>query len=518
VSPLFDAYVMVDWSAASVPRTGADSVWICVLERQDDGLAPPRLVNPETRPAGIAILADVLSDLVARDRVTLVGFDFAFGFPAGFAGSLRHDAPDWSHVWKEIHARIDDRGDNRNNRFAVAAELNRRVSGNAFPFWGCPPPQRSAHLAATRPGNYGPGTLAEYRITDRRAKGPQPVWKLAYAGSVGSQSLVGIAHVFRLRHHPWIEEVTRIWPFETGLRPLARADANGWRVLLAEVYPSMVPVCAEAGEVKDRAQVRTLARHFAELDGQGRLAALFAGPDGLTAEERLAIEREEGWILGIEAAATPPSPTASRYHYLRDPEEIYRQSFARIRADPGLASVRPDLQPLAIRLVHACGMPDIVSDLTASAGATAKGRQALHRGAVILVDSKMVAAGIIGDRLAAANLVVCTLGDPQVPGIAGRRSTTRSAAAVDLWRPHLAGAIVAIGNAPTALFRLLELLDEGLAPPALVLAFPVGFIGAAEAKEALIAHPSAVPFVTLRGRRGGSAFAAAAVNALAEES
>lgn len=202
------------------------------------------------------------------------------------------------------------------------------------------------------------------------------------------------------------------------------------------------------------------------------------------------------------------------FDYLRDPAAIYRRSFALVEAESDLDSLPPALRGLAARLVHACGMPDIVGDLAFGCDPAAAGREALAAGAPILTDATMVAAGVIGRRLPASNPVICRVGDADTAALAGQRETTRSAAAVDLWGDDLAGAVVAIGNAPTALFRLLERLAEGAPRPAAVLAFPVGFVGAAESKEALIAHAGDLPFVTLRGRRGGSALAAAAINAL----
>lgn len=203
--------------------------------------------------------------------------------------------------------------------------------------------------------------------------------------------------------------------------------------------------------------------------------------------------------------------------YLRDPEAIYRASFAAIRREAPIERLPPEMQVLATRLVHACAMPDIVADLAWTPGAIEAGYRALVAGRPVLVDSMMIAAGIRRDCLPARNPILCTLHDPGIAERAAADATTRSAAAVELWRDHLSGAVVAIGNAPTALFRLLELLADGAPPPALVLAFPVGFVGAAEAKEALIGRQPTVPYVALRGRRGGSALAAAAVNALALE-
>lgn len=201
--------------------------------------------------------------------------------------------------------------------------------------------------------------------------------------------------------------------------------------------------------------------------------------------------------------------------YLRDPEEITRRSFEIVRAEADLSALPAPLADVAVRLVHACGMPDIVAELAWRPEVAAAGRDALAAGAPILADCHMVADGVNAQRLPANNPVICRLDDPEVPALARSLETTRSAAAVDLWADDLAGALVAIGNAPTALFRLLELLVEGAPRPAAVLAFPVGFVGAAESKEALIAAGLEVPYLTLRGRRGGSALAAAAVNALA---
>ncbi len=204
--------------------------------------------------------------------------------------------------------------------------------------------------------------------------------------------------------------------------------------------------------------------------------------------------------------------------YIRNGEEIYRQSFAMIRSEANLESLSTDLAHVAVRLIHACGMTDIVEDLATSADAVQIGRAALIKGAPILCDAQMVANGIIRHRLPANNEVICTLNYPEVPEMAQRINNTRSATAVELWKPLIHGSVVAIGNAPTALFHLLELLDEGMAKPALILGFPVGFVGAAESKAELAANSRGVPFITLHGRRGGSAIAAATVNALAKES
>ena len=203
--------------------------------------------------------------------------------------------------------------------------------------------------------------------------------------------------------------------------------------------------------------------------------------------------------------------------YQRDGARIYRESFAIIRAEADLSAVPADLEPAVVRMIHACGMTDLPADLAWSPGVGRAARQALADGAPVLCDSAMVADGITRSRLPAGNRVICTLRDPGVPELAARLGTTRSAAAVERWRGDLAGAVVAIGNAPTALFHLLELIDAGAPRPAAIVGIPVGFVGAAESKQALAAHPAGVPYLTVRGRRGGSAITAAAVNALAGE-
>ncbi|MFI7599186.1 precorrin-8X methylmutase [Actinoplanes sp. NPDC049681] len=201
--------------------------------------------------------------------------------------------------------------------------------------------------------------------------------------------------------------------------------------------------------------------------------------------------------------------------YVRDGAEIYRRSFATIRAEADLSGLPADVARVAVRMIHACGMVDLVRDIAYSPGVVTAARKALLGGAPILCDAQMVASGVTRKRLPADNEVVCTLRDPAVPELATAIGNTRSAAALDLWGDRLGGAVVAIGNAPTALFRLLELMAAGAPRPAAVLGIPVGFIGAAESKDALA--ESGLEYLIVRGRRGGSAITAAAVNALASE-
>jgi precorrin-8X/cobalt-precorrin-8 methylmutase len=208
--------------------------------------------------------------------------------------------------------------------------------------------------------------------------------------------------------------------------------------------------------------------------------------------------------------------TARRFDYVRDGAEIYRRSFATIRAEANLAHFAPEEEGVAVRIIHACGMVEIAGDLVFSPQAAHRARRALQNGAPILCDSKMVAQGVTAARLPRRNAVICTLEDPATAALAEALGATRSAAALELWRERLEGAVVAIGNAPTALFHLLEMLSGVSARPACIIGMPVGFVGAAESKEALIEEAPA-PYITVKGRKGGSAMTAAALNALASE-
>lgn len=203
--------------------------------------------------------------------------------------------------------------------------------------------------------------------------------------------------------------------------------------------------------------------------------------------------------------------------YIRDGAEIYRQSFATIRAEADLDRFPPDVSQAVVRMIHASGQVDLAADVAFTPGVVAAARDALKNGAPILCDAHMVAAGITRKRLPADNQVVCTLRDSRVPDLAAEMGDTRSAAALELWGDQLDGAVVAIGNAPTALFRLLNMIEAGAPRPAAIVGGPVGFIGAAESKDALIDHPSRIEHLVVRGRRGGSAITASAVNAIASD-
>lgn len=292
--PLFDAYIMVDWSAAAVPRSGADSIWYAEYRREGRGLVRRALANPRTRGAASAELAERLARLAKDGRRVLVGFDFPLGYPSGAARALGLDGAPWAGTWRMLADRIEDAETNANNRFELAASLNRRLSGADFPFWGRPARRSLPGLSPRRPRAHRPDEPAERRLCERRVPRAQPVWKLAYAGSVGSQALTGIPRVWEIRHDQRIADVARIWPFETGLGHDPQA-----RIALAEVYPSLFAADRIDGLPRDAGQVTATARALAALDSHGRLAKLFAGDPALTAAERRAVEAEEAWILGV---------------------------------------------------------------------------------------------------------------------------------------------------------------------------------------------------------------------------
>ena len=295
---LFNAYVIVDWSAASKPNTGADSVWIGVLKRDVRFRLAFEAFNPPTRAEAEKKLIAVLDDLKKRGERTLLGFDFPLGFPRGFSAALKLPtaAPPWRAVWDQIDRMVKDKADNTNNRFGVASEINRRLTGGPFPFWGCPPKDALTTLQPKRARDHIAEDLPEFRHAELAAKGASSIWKLYYNGSVGGQAILGIPVVRRLKLA--YGEALRVWPFETGFKALDEAHLEGAAIVVAEVYPSLVKAQPAAGEVKDLAQVRATAEHFARLDEAGKLGAAFGpsktAPAGLVVD----VATEEGWILG----------------------------------------------------------------------------------------------------------------------------------------------------------------------------------------------------------------------------
>jgi len=292
---LFQAYVMVDWSAASKPTTGPDSIWVGVMKRNVRFQMAFEAHNPATRAEAEKLLQSVLDDLKRKRERVLVGFDFPLAFPRGTAAALKLAGEPWRALMDFAAKEVKDKPDNTNNRFQVGAKMNRLMSGEAFPFWGAPARDEQTMLSAKRPREHGPDDLPEFRLAEKAIKGPASIWKLYYQGSVGGQALTGLPVIKRLHEN----RTAKIWPFETGWKPLTPADVSDSEAVFAEIYPSLLAVKPAAGEIKDQAQVRTACEHFAGLDDKGQLGAAF-GPSK-DDPRREVIEREEGWILGVKA-------------------------------------------------------------------------------------------------------------------------------------------------------------------------------------------------------------------------
>lgn len=297
---LFDTYVMVDWSAAAVPKTGKDSIWLACLSRE----APSAPENPRTRAAATERVQPLLREQAHRGRRVLVGFDFPYGYPRGFADVVAPgDGAGWRRIWSELARLVEDDERNRNNRFAVASILNER-SGGSGPFWNCPPSAAGSTLQVRKgrfPCRAGVTELAEYRTVDSLLRATRPsvqsVWKLFTAGSVGSQAITGIPRVDSLRNDPLLRSISQVWPFETGFT----ANPSGGKspsVIHAEIWPGVFDLDLSTHPVRDAAQVLSLSRELARLDERGELEALFAPPAGISQADLDAARREEGWILG----------------------------------------------------------------------------------------------------------------------------------------------------------------------------------------------------------------------------
>ena len=303
---LFDAYIMVDWSAASKPALGPNSIWIGMLVKDARLKLQFKAVNIDTRLKARAFIEDMVAKLTKRGDKVLLGFDFSLGYPAGTAKALGLDtvkqAP-WAAMHALLATRYKDKADNNSRpRFAIAAGLNYTISKGPFPFWGTPPADKATTLSTTKTEFSPDKPLAEFRLAEQKLRAipgasPKSCWQLYGAGSVGSQSLTGIPHVHALRQ-AW--PTARIWPFELGEGGPVTADTlDGIDVVIAEIYPSLIKPKPEKGEVADEAQVRQIARHYADLDEKNALGAAFSTGKSLSEEQIAVITGEEGWILGV---------------------------------------------------------------------------------------------------------------------------------------------------------------------------------------------------------------------------
>ncbi|MDQ0455898.1 hypothetical protein [Rhizobium paknamense] len=288
---LFNRYLIVDWSAASTPGRGANSLWACLAEGDDRGVKMLWLENFPTRAEFMQCLSTVVEETLASGLRLLAGFDFAFGYPAGTAKQVTGSA-DWRALWRKIAADIEDAADNRNNRFELASRWNASYFSGEPRFWGRPHQHRYAHLSDTKPPAPASPPFV-FRRSEHFAKGAKSVWQMSYNGSVGGQTLLGIARLSRFLDESGQGEQIAVWPFETGF-----VECFDKPVVFAEIYPSLFTL-PDSSSVKDAVQVATAADAFARYDQDGRLAQLL-GPPPMLNEEELALSiAEEGWVLGI---------------------------------------------------------------------------------------------------------------------------------------------------------------------------------------------------------------------------
>ncbi len=299
---LFDAYVIADWTAAEGKKLGDNSVWIGVAKRDVRFRLYTETHNVATRAEGEALLKSILVDHRKRGDRVLVGVDFSLGYPVGTAARLGlKDTPAWTAMWKFIASNIVDKADNTNNRYQIAAKINRLMTDAAWPMWGAPAKQAQRWLTTTKPPAGSGADIPEYRATENAVrKGklqPKSNWQMHGAGAVGGQTLVGIPMVRRLLES--LGPAGAVWPLGTGWRALDTADVEPLSVLVAEVWPSMWPTTAAPGEFKDQAQVRTTAEQFALMDERGELSAAFGPKKGTDEGLAAQVQDEEGWILGV---------------------------------------------------------------------------------------------------------------------------------------------------------------------------------------------------------------------------
>lgn len=298
---LFDAYVVADWTAAETRKLGDTSLWIGVAKRDVRFRLYTETHNVATRAEGEALLASILADHRKRGDRVLVGLDFNFGYPVGTAARLKLDGTPWNSMWKFIASNVVDKADNTNNRYQVAAKMNRLMTDEAWPLWGAPAKQAQRWLTTTKPPAGAGADIPEFRATENAArKGrlqPKSVWQMHGAGAVGGQTLVGIPAVRRLLES--LGSSGAVWPFGTGWRELTPDDIEPLSALVVEVWPSMFEGKPNPGEFKDQAQVRSTAEALAHMDEAGELAKAFGPPKDATPELIAQVEQEEGWILGV---------------------------------------------------------------------------------------------------------------------------------------------------------------------------------------------------------------------------
>ena len=298
---LFDAYIIVDWSAASKPVRGPNSIWVAICTRDENQQARISTHNPSTRLEARHLVLDRAQSLIERGAKVLIGFDFAMGYPVGTADALglQGVAPPWKRMQDHLAEQTPEQADNSNTRFQIAAAMNAAMTGGPHPFWGATKTKACETLSMKKGDFKNDLSFPEHRICEAWIKAnfkanPKSVWQLTGIGSVGSQALSGIPTLAYIRE---FIESAQIWPFETGFKPLTPNDLKNMSCVLAEIYPSTVELTPKTGEVLDETQVKTLSKHLESLDSAGILGSAFGPPDSISEREIHKITAEEGWIL-----------------------------------------------------------------------------------------------------------------------------------------------------------------------------------------------------------------------------
>ncbi len=299
---LFDSFIMVNWSAASKSTTGKDSIWIGALVPDARLRLTFRASNPATREEAYRQIQELATRLLNRGDRIFLGFGFPLGFPEGTSKKLGlKGGAGWETMRDFLAKEMKDKSDNSNNRFALAARMNRLISDGPFPFWGCPKRDALTTLSVTKAREHEAGDMKEFRrvetaLIKKKLAKPQPIWKIAYAGAVGGQTMTGLPVLHKLRKD---FDGLRIWPFELPLEQATEETLDGISIVAAEVFPAMLKGKAAETEIKDESEVRIMAEYIADLDEKGRIGMLFEGPESASKAAKTAISSEEGWIFGL---------------------------------------------------------------------------------------------------------------------------------------------------------------------------------------------------------------------------
>lgn len=522
---IFDSYIVIDWSAAATPKIGADSIWLGIKTPSQ----PLTLYNPATRHQAMAIIKSHAQQAIATNTRLLIAIDIGLSYPIGFDRLMppeySKNSPPWRILWDYFADNITDDEHNHNNRHDVLNNLNKIIAEHTGQgiFWGNNNKHHYTHFPNKKIRR---DDIAEYRFCETQCKKqgksrPQSQFQCSGIGAVGGQSALGLYHLAQLQRDPEITDHIAIYPYEN-ITHLGGARQKN--ITLSETYLSLFHNnnfhANSTHDIKDARQCEDFLTHITALDQQGGLLPMMLAPlhfDTLhvAPPAQHQILHHEGWILGLDPQHRQ-SPTHQQ-HYIHTPQAIYDRSFniinTHIGNDDKLAHI------IKQRMIHAIGDASIADDIIIDGDIIGTFQHLYDKDLKIFCDCQMLTHAIIKSTLPPHHRLICNIDDARTAHIAQQQNITKSMAQVELWRDadpknSLKDSIVVIGNAPTALFTLLEMIKQSPQhTPKAIIALPVGFVGAAEAKYALTLQ-SPCPYITLLGARGGSAVAGAALNAI----